>query len=325
MSSTILSLIPVQERLTVLDDSPPLLGPLSELPEEESSSNHSMSVDDDDELVYPPYLSTLGIAINMKIRAFICSACEEAVHVSALSNHLMSKHRESNLNMDPQQLEDAVEKYDVVRGFPAIPNFVFPPIQGLAVVDGYVCNGCGYCCGQSTKRAKDRIMKEHISSANHTLDSPKPTFQQALLQRFTSAAGSDRSYWACKRTNINKAEIPHEVATLLEKTNNNMDKMIAASPAYSVDARFKDPWLLTSDFHKVVEGHDIPTLKAWVAPAARLTWETRLTSLVLIYLNASLDAKMDEVERMKLNTANPQEGCKLFSQTQFASHANIHF
>jgi hypothetical protein len=243
-----------------------------------------------------PYLNHLGLRINTKLGLLCCKICLDAVLSGNVSGHMTEKHKDLHQQVKAAKIRKIVEDYHLDDTFKKIPNYSHPPYAGLKTFKGFHCNNCDL---NSTSKA---YLERHHTKSHPGKDK---SLSPATLQHYHSGH-SGLVYWACQEPVTVYSTISVEANNFIRDVKQSLSQLVMPD-IDEVDARQIDPWLLATNWHQLIQGHDKTQLKNWVDNANRHNWESLLKKWVLDYMKRSLGAKMHLIELQMLNTPDPSD------------------
>ena len=97
-------------------------------------------------------------------RLLVCTKCQHGILASSLISH-SNAHNIKLLPADKKSIQTIMDNSSFLNDSIAVasPNPPCPPIEGILVQNGFVCNLCGYCC------IAVQTMRNHFSD-NHKAD-----------------------------------------------------------------------------------------------------------------------------------------------------------
>lgn len=181
--------------------------PISDSPDENENENdpaYACPLGEKGDLVEDATLKRSGFIINKRFSLLICTACEYAVRPSEASSHIKVQHADRGLDPLPEAtVLSFCEEFTLpspVILFPK-PTTVIPPVAGIKIVDGYVCEGCGYAL------ASYKAMRKH---SNQCPEGEASKIRGALLQMAFGRGGEGHCYFEVERTGVHTT-LPHLV------------------------------------------------------------------------------------------------------------------
>ncbi len=91
-----------------------------------------------------------------KYKTLLCRQCKLALSPgNGIRRHLMHAHKEWPLKIRKDIAEYASQLELISSNQIVLPTSKGPPIPGLAIPDGWSCDGCSYLC------STERTMQEH--------------------------------------------------------------------------------------------------------------------------------------------------------------------
>ncbi|KDQ05749.1 hypothetical protein BOTBODRAFT_182261 [Botryobasidium botryosum FD-172 SS1] len=305
------------------------------LPEQEMAPSHAsdledeMSVDDMQEFVqqaepdetlggklsHCAYLDTLGFAVNEWAMLLCCEACQIGILPDEAQGHLDYAHADAKIRIDAGALEEAVELMQVMDTFPGPFEGLRPcAIAGLRVYPGLRCGLC-----PKALRSLDSMKKHHYR--NHREVGLPHSWTPCLVQQIN--AGSARTLFeVVPRTQAP----PSATAASFDELMAGYRVQVAewqADGAGPHDARLVSPWLLSTEWHLHVAGHDNAKLRALVStPLATDEDFPRLKEVVQAYFQeaTAMIPRLSVLTRRRLNTQEPEKGT---NHTPFHAHQQL--
>ena len=234
------------------------------------------------------------MVVNSFVKTLICLPCQVAQTQDQLASHIQSAHQEAHIQLDHTKLAEACSNFDIL---PELPNIGLGPIeevQGLKVLNGFVCNICG-----ALSMVEDQMSRHH---SKHHSSIPKPAkWQDVKMQRLNH--GTSRCYFQIypqKTFPLAKTDediIMHYRQLVQESWDINDDQ---------VEARLVNAWLRTTKWHKFVGPYETAELQQLIAPLAKDEYQG-LRPAIIELLTTAMDVikKLPELVLERLNTPDP--------------------
>lgn len=251
--------------------------------DDDEPSPYASPQGEDGELVEDPILKGSGFIINQKYSLLICTACEYAVRPSEASNHIKTQHANGGLAPLPAlNLRSSCEKFDISfphNSFPK-PTTIIPPVAGIKLVNGFVCEGCGYAV------ASYPTMTKHIRTSHDKHEAPNIR-GGAVLQMAFGRGGEGHSYYEVERARVHTV-VPHlgEARGIIHEALKK--NRMSVKSDHLQDARDRPIFLKTLRWDTHVEPFEPSTLFALAAaPNKSEPIYTKLKAEIIIYIKKS--------------------------------------
>ncbi|KAJ3533285.1 hypothetical protein NM688_g7305 [Phlebia brevispora] len=224
-----------------------------------------------------------------------CQSCQIAYPPSQMLSHLRThkEHRDDHLDIDEDEFNAAVYRCHILPELPPAPTTDVPPVAGLAVYDGYMCQHCNtLVTAIDTFRLHYRQMHPGIQ---------RPTaFASCSVQRFNEAGGIHRKWFKV----VGDATAQQTEETVFDRALHTIEARLQQSvydPKAPNDPRLVSPFLNKTGWYTELQGQDYvalskttETAKEWpLLQAATRAW---------IQSVADLRLQVDDVTLKKLNS-----------------------
>jgi hypothetical protein len=213
----------------------------------------------------------------------------------------MHKHPSLKKSFNVTKFHEVVEKLDIF-GIPVLGEGG-PPIArfgGLKVHSGFRCHHCSTVLGMVSS-----MQKHH---QHHHKDVPTPkTWPHCKMQRLSDRPGPSSSFFEVLPSPaiaIKSSPVNDLVSNLREEVSKILHVDIA-----TLNNRSISPWLLTTHWHRHIEGYETKELMKLVSFPKEMEFPG-LYRLLLRYMeNATgLIAETSELTLQRLNTSDPSKG-----------------
>src|SRR5882757_6351388 len=236
----------------------------------------------------------MNIAVNTELRVLCCVICQVALAPDHIFGHM--EHVHPGIQVNHSQYWQAVTNMNIPD---VLPNTIAggryrKSYEGLAVHDGIGCDFCNFVCGSS------EWMKRHHRQMHPSLDSPKQWFSCKMQQL---NRGANKTFWQVAGDD----EELHDHQEAIDRMRKEMEEVTSVE-LVPQEGRMVSPWLLTTEWHKHVAGHDVPALRKLVEiPKANDAEMPGLQSAVEAYFEHALTLldTTDELILQRLNSPDP--------------------
>jgi hypothetical protein len=200
----------------------------------------------------PQITQSHGIAINTRLRRFVCLDHQCLTSISEVRNHLLANH--VNIAKLPKSdfFTDLARHHHLLPNYPSLPTHIPHAYHALQSINGYSCSICRHGF-KDLHSIKAHHRKNHPSHPLHYDDRDLCT-----LQRFTNQ-GQILGVWF----QVCKLPLP-SLNSDLDRLLDNSFKLLSlvAQPAPSLsnpDPRDVEPWLQFTSWNLRMNNYD-PTL-----------------------------------------------------------------
>ncbi|KAJ3551991.1 hypothetical protein NP233_g12977 [Leucocoprinus birnbaumii] len=251
------------------------------------------------ELHFTNELTSLGLAIQSRLKSLVCIECGVLLKPSSVSHHIRKTHASANISFDSATfnayLANTVSLID--DNFPPPPTTVVPAFAGLSLFrDSMQCHLCSkiYC--------DEPTLENHYRAAHGKQKPPLPLLVTA--QRYDSQFHN--SYF--RVTEPVSADLPSgedPINAIFQDMKNAIPKQDGATE----DARLTTPWLMSTKWHIHIKCAPVDDLREYAAPPTEKEFP-RLSSLVLKYYQVISDRYLAEASDLVLqilNTPHPEK------------------
>lgn len=249
------------------------------------------------EVLHHPYLDTINIVVDPDLHILCCHICQVALPPDHVSGHIKNAHPAIKLDVD--QYCQAVEDMQIA---PALPISItgdrhLSAYKGLKIHDGFACNLCSYVGGST------RTMANHHRAEHDTIPTPKH-WSCCKMQQLNKGAG--KRFW--RIAGGEKIDCDHQRA--IDAMRQEMSEVTRVDQVPQ-ENRMVSPWLLTTEWHKHVIGHEAAALRKLVEiPQDTHPIMPGIATAVEQYFKSAsilLDTT-DELILQRLNTPEPSKG-----------------
>lgn len=231
-----------------------------------------------------------------------CEACQIGIIPDEAQGHLDSKHPDAKIRIDQVAFEDAIELMQVMDTFPGPFEGLRPyALAGLAVRQGSRCGLCPKALG-SIDSMKKHHYKQHAGVK-------LPQSWTACLVQQINASTARALFEVLPRSQAP----PPASASSFDDMMADCRTQIAALEGSGVgqrDARLVSPWLLSTEWHLHVKGHDNAKLMALVStPLVTDKRFPRLKETVQTYFQeaTAMMPRLDVLTKRRLLTPEPEK------------------
>ncbi|KAF7967200.1 hypothetical protein HWV62_35150 [Athelia sp. TMB] len=242
------------------------------------------------QLVRDQYLARYGLVINKALKGIICEEHHQAL--TGVPRHLRDFHNEK---IDLDKLDSICQHHHIVD-LPVIAPTVegIEPFDALPIMDGFCCLRCGYV-GKTEATVGTHSSKEHPAKKKKV----EPCKYQVLSRKETHKA----NFRVHNRVVSTSTEPLYALMQDLRRQVDTATKIRESD----LNRRMVSPWLLASEWHIHVEGHNKEDLIALVE--GRREEDKDLRDWVRRYFDAASDLipQTDRLVKQKLNSPKPGE------------------
>ena len=187
-----------------------------------------------------------------KYFALICLLCKHAIRPTGMAKHLTHKHGDlsSDLRKKLSDWQASLPLVDDVR----IPAPSDPPIYGLAIHSGFVCNDCNFIAGSIVTLKEHQRVTHNRSAKNpgdHTVTSTQTWFISDKIKLFQVTP--------CVPDNASNAPSQQSmIEDLLASQETKEREIIDEMMTLSQDQKVVDysPWMARAKFVSTLAGHN---------------------------------------------------------------------
>ncbi|KAJ2912798.1 hypothetical protein MD484_g7605, partial [Candolleomyces efflorescens] len=257
-------------------------------------STPTQELQENDELVHLPVLTSVGLVINKRLQLYICTDCQQVVTSKSVANHL---NRGENKSVPPATISriDAIStQHQIKANLPELHKSPAPTlaIQGLKIQHRFGCPVCPFSASQS--RVVDHIRVQHHGS-------PLKPLKDVPTQALNGKTSPNFRVIPPARTVCEQdvqAALLHEFETYTPYSD---DKF--TPPA---DSRLVSPWILRTGWHRYTQGLDVSRCRELVdLPQSHESQLSGLADVVHQYFveSSSLIGHTDPFVLQKINTS----------------------
>jgi Orsellinic acid/F9775 biosynthesis cluster protein D len=247
-------------------------------------------------LLRTPYLDSLGLVVDPSLRVLCCEFHQVAMEASNAVSHIREQHEDKKTKVDVDRVTKDLASLGGVDALPVIEATGTPrrPFAGLRIQTGFRCTLCPKVLG-TLQSIRYHHKTDHTPGEPYPSDWPACHIQQ--LNVF-----SHRTYFEVSRP---RQTDPTPFDTILSSLEVDMGRALA-SDVSRPNARAVSPWLLRTQWHVHVEGHDTQELRRLVANPKDVEFPG-LRRLLLAYLRAATSKieGTDELVLQRLNSPLP--------------------
>lgn len=249
----------------------------------------------DTQLVYDPYLSTLGICVNCLLDLVICLDCQAGFNSKSVSEHLIHVHVHKHAQLDHKKLQSVLKALGVHESFELQdlpPNC--PPIEGLAPFsDAYLCHLCPH------------IHSNHPSMQTHhqSIHSDKPILQlwnKVAAQQLHPTHNSP--FFQVFPIHVAVQKDSHLL--FYQSVHHNCQCSLGQINTRLVDPQMVSVWLHSTQWHTLIEGQDVKNLIALVALPTKHEHELSCLSEAVHAYAIQADCVIDMLSQIALRVIN---------------------
>ena len=256
------------------------------------------------QLVYIPLLRQFDLAVNRRLKRFICLHCHWVIPKEQLHSHLKNSHRvPPKLLPDLAKLDQALASLQItiLPGFPPFPEpgNVVEEYAGLSTTPGLLCNSCEH--GYTTLQD----LKDHHRHIHPAI--PFPANPPDILKQAFSDMPQHKSYFP-----VSPARVLSKNPGIAAFIKQAREKYLASNlrvPAEERDVRGVDVWLQTNRWHIHLDGYNAQVLsKILDIPKAGEEFDSLHQAVQYTFGSAKESIlSTPELIRCKLNSQNLQE------------------
>ena len=250
-----------------------------------------------------PYLDSLGLVVNARLRTLCCEWCQVTVSCDGVKTHLKSKsHKDKNVQVNQTKLEEALVALNVTKSHPPPPITMLAQqapaaFKSLKTLEGFACTLC------TQLGLSELYMKDHYSRVHHIIPSD---LTRCIMQRYSLAhAGPLRSLFRVQPLSSQNENQPE-----LSIVDCVREQMAAALQTPHLrnqeDQRCISPWLLTTKWHEHVHGYDVAELCNLITYPTKTEYPGLSSSIQKYFAEATDQMEsLQELTLQILNTADP--------------------
>ena len=231
------------------------------------------------ELVPNAYLESIGLTAT-SWGGLCCLSCGVAFTPEVMLSHLKKNaaHKFDRTVGDQTCFEAALDICNVNSVLPPPPTTLVPPVSGLALCQGVACGLC------SVAASTEASLYTHYKTA-HREAIEQRSYEECFIQRFNNTSGVQSSWFKVQHVK-NVVQERTVLDTFLAQAEQRLAKTMYDASA-SNDPRTVAPWLLSTGWHKEVQGLEAKLLCVTVTAAkefkglreAALQWISSLKDL----------------------------------------------
>ncbi|KAG6867314.1 hypothetical protein C0993_004588, partial [Termitomyces sp. T159_Od127] len=258
-----------------------------------SDSNDS-DLNNNTQLVEPPYLHKLGFAYNTALGALVCLTCGIAIVPSHIVNHVKNKHAECSINPDRELIARDIELYGVPEHLPSLDLTTRPAFQGLTVHTALQCSLC----------PKVYVAQSSMVYHHHTEHKGIPvpsSWHSVSAQQLDHTL--ERSFFPV----IPQVTLPLPSGrAILDNIHAAMDRLDGQPAGHRLDPRLVSPWLKSNRWPELVKDRSVTDLRAIVAPLKANEFPLLVPAVHRLFLTSEdMFELVPELVLQRLNTADP--------------------
>lgn len=204
-------------------------------------------------LIQTNYLAEIGIAVNTELQLVVCLVCGVALVFGHTAAHIRDNHKASAGVLDNTQLNDIFMSRPLATSLPVFPPTRHTEIEGLKVHSAFQCSHCPKILG-----VRDGMANHHWSQ-HKGIALPK-SWKTVNAQQMDR--GNSKTYFEVE---VQEQEPASNVEAEIKTVILQQGDMEAELGGDSDDARLVSPWLQSTHWLQLVDGHDKDNLMASVA------------------------------------------------------------
>ncbi|KAF7798320.1 hypothetical protein EIP86_009541, partial [Pleurotus ostreatoroseus] len=258
------------------------------------------------ELVPNAYLESIGLTAT-SWGGLCCLSCGVAFTPEVMLSHLKKNaaHKFDRTVVDQTCFEAALDICNINSVLPPPPTTLVPSVSGLALCQGVACGLC------SVAASTEASLLTHYRTA-HREATEERSYEECFIQRFNNTSGVQSSWFKVQHVK-NVVQERTVLDTFLAQAEQRLAKTMYDASA-SNDPRTVAPWLLSTGWHKEVQGLDAKLLCVTVTAAkefkglreAALQWISSLKDLedtVIKHIRKRINTdKLGELNNMPFGT-----------------------